>query len=56
MPWVLTATGDCDEDAERDLAEKLEKLLAAGKYGTAGSQLSGLAHNGPAHLPPKASK
>jgi hypothetical protein len=55
MGWVLTASGDCPEGDERDLAAKLEKLLATGKYGTAASQMSGLAHNGPVHQPAKGS-
>jgi uncharacterized protein YhfF len=53
MGWTLTAAGQCATEAdERDLADKLTRLLAAAKSGTTASHLSGEAHNGPVHEVP----
>jgi len=55
MGWTLNAAGQCATEAdERDLADKLTRLLAAAKSGTAASHMSGSTINGPVHeAPPK---
>jgi hypothetical protein len=47
--WTLTATGNCEDADEATLARRLAAVLGTGKYGTAASQLTCSAHNGPLH-------
>lgn len=50
MGWTLNAAGQCATEAdERELADKLTRLLAAAKSGTTASHMSGEAVNGPVH-------
>jgi uncharacterized protein YhfF len=53
MAWTLTATGQCaTAEDERELADKLARLLAAPKSGTTASHMSGETVNGPVHEAP----
>ena len=53
MGWTLNAAGQCATEAdERDLADKLTRLLAASKSGTTASHMSGETVNGPVHEAP----
>lgn len=57
MGWYLTAEGACaTTEDERELADKLTRLLAAAKSGTAASHMSGEAVNGPVHEAPAPQK
>jgi uncharacterized protein YhfF len=50
MAWTLTAAGQCaTAEDERELADKLTRLLATAKSGTTASHMSGEAVNGPVH-------
>jgi len=54
MTWTLNAAGQCaTPEDERDLADKITKLLAASKSGTTASHMSGETVNGPVHEAPK---
>jgi hypothetical protein len=53
MGWTLNAAGQCATEAdERELADKLARLLAASKSGTTASHMSGDGINGPVHETP----
>jgi hypothetical protein len=53
--WSVQADGDAPEGTHRVLAERLGKLLAQARFGTAASHFGGEDVNGPIHLPaPKA--
>lgn len=57
MTWHLTAAGSCaTAEDERELADRLARLLGAPKSGTTASHLSGEAVNGPVHEAPPAKK
>jgi hypothetical protein len=51
MRWSVQADGDAPEGTHRDLAERLGKLLAQARFGTAASHFGGEDVNGPIHLP-----
>jgi len=51
MRWHVQAEGDAPAGDHRDLAERLGKLLAQGKFGTDASHFSGDQVNGPVHQP-----
>jgi hypothetical protein len=47
----VQADGDAPEGTHRDLAERLGKLLAQARFGTAASHFGGEQVNGPIHDP-----
>jgi hypothetical protein len=47
----VQADGDAPEGTHRDLAERLGKLLAQARFGTAASHFGGEDVNGPIHEP-----
>jgi hypothetical protein len=47
--WSVQAEGDAPESTHRDLAERLGKLLAQGRFGTDASHFGGEDVNGPIH-------
>jgi hypothetical protein len=51
MRWHVQAEGDAPEGTHRDLADRLGKLLAMGKFGTDASHFSGDQVEGPVHQP-----
>jgi hypothetical protein len=51
MRWHLQAEGDAPEGDHRDLADRLGKLLAQGRFGTDASHFAGARVNGPVHEP-----
>jgi hypothetical protein len=51
MRWHVQAEGDAPEGDHRDLADRLGKLLAQGRFGTDASHFAGSRVNGPVHEP-----
>jgi hypothetical protein len=55
MTWSVAASGSAvSPEAEQDLYETLEAVLADPKYGAASTHFSGEKHNGPLPKPKKA--